>query len=112
MNQMMMQAMQALQEAQKRMADVQEKLKTMSITEEGGGGIVKVTVSAEGRLTKLEIDPEGLKNEEKEMLEDLIIATTNKALESATRTREREMAAATEGLIPNIPGLNLPFGMK
>lgn len=111
MNQMMMQAMQALQEAQKRMGEVQNKLKTMTITHEGGGGIVKVTASGEGLVTKLEIDPDALRNEEKEVLEDLIITTVNNAVSSANRMKEQEMQAATQGLMPNIPGLNLPFGM-
>ncbi len=111
MNQMMMQAMQAMQEAQKRMAEVQAKLKTMSLTHEGGGGLVKVTVSGEAVITKLEISPDALKNEEKEVLEDLILTTVNNAIASANGMREREVQAATEGLIPNIPGMNLPFGM-
>ena len=110
MNDMMMQAMQAMQEAQKRMAEIQAKLKTLALTIEGGGGIVKVTVSGEGVITKLEINPETLKNEEKEVLEDLILTTVNNAIASANSMREREMQAATEGLIPNIPGLNFPFG--
>ena len=111
MNDMMMQAMQAVQEAQKRMAEVQEKLKTMSVTQEGAGGIVKATATAEGKLTKLEIDPDALRNEEKDVLEDLILTTVNKVIESANGMREREMSAATAGLLPNIPGMNLPFGM-
>lgn len=110
MNQMM-QAMQAIQEMQKRMGEVQAKLKTMSITIDGGNGMVKATASGEGKLTKLEISPDLIKEEEKEMLEDLVITTVNKAIEAATGMREQEMQAATAGLIPNIPGMNLPFGM-
>ena len=111
MNQMMMQAMQALQEAQKRMAEVQAKLKTMSVTIEGGNGLVKATASGEGMLTKLEISPEGINSEEKDLLEDLVLTTVNRAIEAATKMREHEMQSATAGLIPNIPGLNFPFGM-
>ncbi len=108
---MMMQAMQAMQEMQKRMEAAQQKLKTMSVTEEGGGGIVRVTISGELKLTKLEIDEEARKNEEKDVLEDLMIATINKAIESAAAMKERELGASTEGLLPNIPGMNFPFGM-
>lgn len=111
MNQMMMQAMQAIQEAQKRMGEVQAKLKTMSVTIDGGNGMVKATASGEGKLTKLEISPEMIKEEEKEMLEDLILTTVNKAIEAANGMREHEMKSATAGLLPNIPGMNLPFGL-
>ena len=107
----MMQAMQAMQEMQKRVAETQEKLKSMAVTHTGGDGAVKVTVSGELKVTGLELDDNARQSEEKEVLEDLIISTVNKALESATAMKEKEMKAATEGLIPNIPGLDLPFGM-
>ncbi len=107
---MMVQAMQAMQEMQKRVGEAQEKLKTMAVTETGGNGIVKITVSGELKVTTLELDDVARKSEGKDVLEDLIISTTNKALEAATVMKDREMKAATEGLIPNIPGLDMPFG--
>ncbi|MCB0711866.1 MAG: YbaB/EbfC family nucleoid-associated protein [Ignavibacteriae bacterium] len=108
---MMMQAMQAMQEMQKRMGEAQEKLKTMSVTHEGGNGLVKVTISGELKVTKIEIDENVRKTEEADVLEDLLITTINKAIESASKMKEQELAASTQGLLPNIPGMNLPFGM-
>ena len=107
---MMNQAMQALQQMQAKMGEAQEQLKGMSITEVGGDGMVRATVSGEVRLTALEIDREKMANEEKDVVEDLIITTVNKALESAEKMKEQQIGAATSGLMPNIPGLSNMFG--
>ncbi len=107
---MMMQAMQALQQMQTKMGEVQEMLKGMTVTEVGGDGIVKATVTGEMRLSSLEIDMEKIASEEKDVAEDLIVSTINKALESAEKMKEQQVGAATSGLMPNIPGLGNMFG--
>jgi hypothetical protein len=108
MNEMMMQAMQAYQEMQKRVAEVQGRLEQLTTEQEGGDGLVKVTATADGRIAKVAIDPERLSSEEHDVIEDVIASTVNKALQSAEATREQEMQKATEGLMPNIPGMNVP----
>jgi len=57
---------------------------------------------------KLEIDKEIVDPADVTMLEDLVLAATNKALGDAAKMAQDEMAKATSGLMPNIPGLNLP----
>jgi len=105
----MMQAMQQLQLMQQKMAEAHAALEHKTITEVGGGGMVKVTVNGQRRLTKLELSPEALAGEDREMLEDLLIATINKAMESAATMANDEIGSATQGLMPNIPGLDMPF---
>jgi DNA-binding protein YbaB len=57
---------------------------------------------------KIEIDKEVVNPSDVEMLEDLILAAANKALEDAGKMAQEEMSKVTSGLLPNIPGLNLP----
>ncbi len=103
----MMQAMQQLQLMQQKMAEAQAALANKTITEEGGGGMVRVTANGLGTLTKLEIDPQLLSSDEKEMLEDLLITTVNKAVASAKEMSNNDIGEATRGLMPNIPGFDL-----
>lgn len=107
---MMTQAMQALQQMQAKMGEVQELLKGMTVTEVGGEGMVRVTVTGELRLSALEIDMAKIASEEKDVVEDLIVSTINRALESAEKMKEQQLGAATSGLMPNIPGLGNMFG--
>ena len=68
-----------------------------------GGGAVKVTATGGMRLTSLTIDPETLDPEDVEMLQDMILAAVNDALESAEQMASQQMGSVTGGL--NIPGL-------
>lgn len=105
----MMQAMQQLQLMQQKMAEAQAALENKTITETGGGGMIKVTVNGQRKITALELNPEALSGEDKEMVEDLLIATINKALDAAATMANDEIGNATRGLMPNIPGLDMPF---
>ncbi len=66
--------MKQVQEMQARMQDMQAKLSQTTVTGQSGGGLVKITLNGKGTLTATEIDPSLLKTEEKEILEDLIVA--------------------------------------
>ena len=100
--------MKQIQKMQERMAEVQQQLEQKTVTAESGGGMVKVTANGKQQLVRIEIDPEVVNPSEKEMLEDLVIAAANKALEDAGKMAQEEMAKVTSGMMPNIPGLNLP----
>jgi DNA-binding YbaB/EbfC family protein len=109
MSNQMMQAMQQIQLMQQKMAEAQAALADKSVVETGGDGMVEVTVNGLGVVTKIVIAPQLLEASDKEMLEDLLITTINRAIESAKKMANDEIGEATRGLMPNIPGFDLPF---
>ena len=98
--------MKQVQKMQAEMERVQNELGNKTVTEESGGGVVKATVNGKKELISIQIDDEIIKSEDREMLEDLVVAAVNKALESAGKLAEEEMGNVTRGMIP--PGLNIP----
>ncbi len=98
-----------MKQVQKLQADMerkQQELRNKTVSEESGGGMVRATVNGQKELISLEINDEVISVEDKEMLEDLIVAAVNKAIESASKMAEEEMASLTKGIIP--PGMNIP----
>lgn len=100
--------MKQVQEMQSRMQDMQTKLGQMAVTGQSGGGLVKVTLNGKGVLTGTDIDPSLLKPEEKEILEDLIVAAHADAKNRVEQMVADEMKSITGGL-PLPPGFQLPF---
>ncbi|MGE5432734.1 MAG: YbaB/EbfC family nucleoid-associated protein [Syntrophomonadaceae bacterium] len=95
-----------VQKMQAEMERVQNELGNKTVTEESGGGMVKATVNGKKELISVQIDSEVISGGDKEMLEDLVVAAVNKALESAGKMAEDEMAKVTKGMLP--PGMNIP----
>jgi nucleoid-associated protein EbfC len=100
--------MKAAQDMQGKMAQLQEDLKLITVTGTSGAGLVKATATAKGELTALDIDPSIFNAEEKEVVEDLILAAIKDAqTKAADRTRD-EMGRMAESMgLPR--DMNLPF---
>lgn len=96
------------QEFQGKMAEAQERVEALEAEGEAGAGLVKARVSGKGELKGVEIDPSLFVPEDKEAVEDLIVAAIKTAQERAQEAAQAEMAKATEGL-PLPPGMKLPF---
>jgi len=102
-----MQAMlKQVQKMQEEMQKVQSELGNLTVSEEAGGGMIKATANGNKEIISLEIDAQVINKDEKEILEDLVVAAVNKAISSAAKLAEEEMAKVTKGMIP--PGMNIP----
>lgn len=96
-----------VKEFQTRMQEAQQSLSTITDSGESGAGLVKVTVNGQKQVVKLDIDPDLIKPADREMLQDLIVAATNKAIANIDPKIREHLRQSTEGLLPNIPGLDL-----
>jgi hypothetical protein len=100
--------MKKAQEMQQRMADLQEEMKQMTVTGESGGGLVKVVCTLKGELTSLDIDPSIFSGDDKEVVEDLILAAVKEAQTKAQAAAQEEMSKLTDELgLPK--DMKLPF---
>jgi nucleoid-associated protein EbfC len=91
---------------QARMADMQKKLESMSVEGQSGGGMVKVRMTGKSVVTGIDIDPSLFKPEEKEIVEDLLIAALSEAKGKAEILMAEEMKVVTGGM-PMPPGFSL-----
>jgi DNA-binding YbaB/EbfC family protein len=91
------------QEIQARMAKIQEELAGRTVEATSGGGMVTVTVNGQLTVVSIKIDPSVVNQEEKEMLEDLVLAAVNEGLRRAREMASEEMSKVTGGF--KIPGL-------
>ncbi|KMW60168.1 hypothetical protein AIOL_000321 [Candidatus Rhodobacter oscarellae] len=100
--------MKKAQEFQSQMAEMQENLGNVTVLGESGAGLVKATATAKGELTALDIDPSIFQPDEKEVVEDLILAAIKDAQQKAAQRSQDEMGRLTEGLgLPK--DFKLPF---
>jgi DNA-binding YbaB/EbfC family protein len=100
--------MKQAQEMQGKMAEAQARLEAIEVEGESGAGLVRAVASAKGELRRLSVDPSLFKPEEREVVEDLIVAAVKDAQARAATAAQAEMAKVTEGLaLP--PGMKLPF---
>ncbi|WP_111682703.1 YbaB/EbfC family nucleoid-associated protein [Winogradskyella tangerina] len=101
----MMGMMGKLKEAQKKVEETKERLNTVLIDEASNDEKLKVTITANRTIKSISIDDDLL--EDKDMLEDYLILTLNKAIEKATSVNEAEIAAVAKEGLPNIPGMDM-----
>jgi len=100
------QLMQQAQKMQEDMQRAQEELARLEVTGNAGGGLVAVTISGRMECRSVRIDPSAASD--LEMLEDLVAAAFNDAVNKANAASQEKMGAATAG-IPLPPGMKLPF---
>ncbi len=93
------------QEMQARLSKIQEELAQRTVEGSAGGGMVQATVNGQLALTAVKIDKTVINAEEKEMLEDLVLAAVNDGMRKAREMASNEMSKITGGL--KIPGLSL-----
>lgn len=96
-------------ELQSKMQAMQAELEAVEVEGVSGGGVVKVTLSGKGDLKGVKIDDTLMKPEEKEILEDLLVAAHADARKKSESVMAEKMKDLTGGL-PLPPGLKLPFG--
>ncbi len=101
------QLMKQAQQMQADMQKAQEELANLTVTGESGGGMVKLTMTCKHEVRSLDID-DAVVGDDREMLEDLIVAAFNDALRRVEETVKEKMSGMTAGLnLP--PGMKLPF---
>lgn len=97
----MQQMMKQMQNAKRKMAQEQEKLKEERIVGTAGGGMVAVTVTGHKEVVDVEIKEEAVDPDDIEMLQDLVLAATNEAMNKADELTQERLGKHTQGL--NIP---------
>lgn len=100
--------MKVAQAMQERMEGAQAKLDTILVDGQAGAGLVRAQMTAKGKLVRLGIDPSLVQGDEREVLEDLIVAAVNDARGKAEAAAQAQMSQLTDGL-PLPPGFKLPF---
>ena len=99
----MQQMMKQAQKMQKQLADAQDRLGDIEVSASAGGGMVKVTGTADMKITSVTIDPEAVDPEDVELLQDSVLAAVNECLSSAQDAANQQLGAITGGM--NVPGL-------
>lgn len=99
--------MKQAQQMQERMQKTQEELAQIEVVGESGAGMVKVSMSCNHNVKRIEID-DSLMGDDKDMLEDLIAAAMNDAVRRVQETSKEKMADVTGGM-PLPPGFKMPF---
>jgi nucleoid-associated protein EbfC len=101
--------MKQAQKMQEEMQKAQKSLENITVEATSGGGMVKVEANCNMQILSIKIEPEVFKDNDQEMLEDLVVAAVNQALTNAQQKSNEEMQKVTGGMMG---GLNLPGGLK
>jgi nucleoid-associated protein EbfC len=101
------QLMKQAQEMQANMKKAQEEMASITVTGESGAGMVKITMTCQHQVKAVEID-DSLVGDDKDMLEDLIVAAFNDAIRKVEKTVQDKFSGMASGFnLP--PGMKLPF---
>ena len=102
--------MQQAQEVQTKLAEMQEKFRDIEVTGESGGGLVRVTMTCDGTMKGVHIEPNLIDPDDKETMEDLIVAAINNAGQARDAKVQEETAAMMEKMgLPAGAAGSLPF---
>ncbi len=93
-----------LSDFQKNLEKAMGELENMSVVGESGGGMVKVTANGKRDILKVTMEPELLESKDKEMVEDLVAAAVNNALQKAEKMATDHLGASAGGLLTMLPG--------
>jgi DNA-binding YbaB/EbfC family protein len=101
--------MKQIQQMQEKMAQAQAELEHVKVEGTAGGGMVKATMNGKQELLEIKIEREVIDPEDKEMLEELVVAAVSQAREKATEAQQEKMSDVTGGLpMPGMGG-GFPF---
>lgn len=94
---------------QAKMKEVQDRLGELTVEAEAGGGMVKVTANGNRKIVSIELDKDVIDPEDKEMVEDLVVAGVNKALDKAEDAAKEKMQEVYKDILPGggIPGMDM-----
>lgn len=103
-----------ISDMQAKMKEAQERLAEVVVDAEAGGGMVKVKANGKRQIISIEIDRDVIDPDDKEMVEDLVVAGVNKALEKAEDAAKEKMQEVYKGILPGggLPGMDMSkFGL-
>lgn len=94
---------------QAKMKEVQDRLGELTVEAEAGGGMVRVTANGNRKIVSIELDNDVIDPDDKEMLEDLVVAGVNKALDKAEDAAKEKMQEVYKDILPGggIPGMDM-----
>jgi len=98
-----------ISELQAKVQEAQDELEKVEVEAEAGGGMVKVKANGKRKILSIKLDKDVIDPEDAEMLEDLVVAGVNKALDKAEEAAQEKMQDAYKGMMPGggIPGMDL-----
>ena len=102
----MMKMMGQVKEMQAKMKEAQDKLGFIEATGEAGAGMVKATVNGKKQVLSIDIDESLMSKDDKQMAQDLTVAAINNAIDKVEILAKEEIKKNTEGILPNIPGMD------
>lgn len=102
----MMKMMGKVKEVQEKIKAAQETLGDITETGESGAGMVTAVVNGKKEVISIEIDPSIVNSDDKQLMQDLVVAAVNMALTNVDEKAKEHLKKSTEGVMPNIPGMD------